>query len=123
MAFERRKSGRSYMYVGVRDRATGRVRKVYLGNGHHAEAAAAAIAGRQSAAIADRKAVADAEAATRAADALTAALTDAVSILVEAAMLADGWHRPNYGPWRRKRHGHGRHGIGPAADLAGGGPG
>lgn len=119
MAFETRKSGGRYFYLGVRDRATGKVRKLYLGTGDAARSVAAAIADRKRRQAADRRAVWEARDAIRAADALTAELDGAATVLMEAELLAKGFHRQNHGPWRRKRDGHGGHGAGPAAGRAG----
>lgn len=112
MAFESRHSGSQYMYVGVRDPATGKVRKLYLGRGERALAAAQAIAGRRNRRDAERRTVAEAQAAVRELDAQTAELDRAADMLTEVVLLLAGWHRPNYGPWRRRRHGHGGHGDG-----------
>jgi hypothetical protein len=119
MAFESRGSAGNYFYLGVRDRGTGKVRKLYLGTGDAARSVAASIADRKSRQAADRRAVQEAQEALRSADALTAELDGAATLLMEAVLLAGGWHRPNYGPWRRKRDGHGGHGAGPAAGRAG----
>lgn len=118
MAFERRgKSGGTYFYLTVRDAATGTVRKTYLGRGGRATAAAAAITRRRSQREADQRAVRVARDACRAADELTAGLDAAATLLMEAALLAAGFHRTNYGPWRRRRHDHGGHGADPAGDA------
>lgn len=118
MAFERRgKSGGTYFYLTVRDPATGTVRKTYLGRGGRARAAADAIARRRDQRETDKRAVRVAQDASRAADDLTAELDAAASLLMEAVLLAAGFHRPNYGPWRRRRHDHGGHGADPAGDA------
>ena len=119
MAFEPRGSAGPYFYLGVRDRVTGKVRKLYLGTGDAARSVAAAIADRKSRQESDRQAVREAQDALRAVDALTAELDAAATLLMEAVLLAEGFHRPNYGPWRRKRDGHGRHGTGTAAGRTG----
>lgn len=46
MAWERRRNGRVYFYRSSRDRATGRVRKEYLGNGPRAKEAGRRVAER-----------------------------------------------------------------------------
>lgn len=118
MAFERRgKSGGTYFYLTVRDAATGNVRKTYLGRGGRATAAADAIARRRDRREADRRAVRVARDASRAAGELTAELDAAATVLMEAALLAAGFQRPNYGPWRRRRHDHGGHQVNPAGDA------
>ena len=116
MAFERRgKSGGTYFYLSVRT-ATGTVRKTYLGRGGQARAAADAIARRRDQRKADRQAVRVARDASRAADDLTAELDAAATLLTEAVLLTAGFHRSNFGPWRRRRHDHGGHGADPAGD-------
>ena len=119
MAFETRKTAGPYFYLGVRDPDTRKVRKVYLGNGDAARAVAASIADRKARLQADRRAVQEARDVLRAVDALTAELDGAATLLMEAVLLVGGWHRPNYGPWRKRRHGHGRHEHGPAVGRVG----
>jgi hypothetical protein len=119
MAFEARKSAGPFFYLGYRDPATGAVRKRYFGRGGRAREAAAALASRQREREADRRAVGAARDALRDLDALTAELDGAAAVLMEAVLLAGGWHRPNYGPWRRKRDGYGGHGAGPGGGRAG----
>jgi hypothetical protein len=117
MAFERRgKSGGTYFYLTVRDAATGEVKKQYLGRGGRARDTADAIARRRDQREADRRAVQTERAATRAADDLMAELDAAATVVMEAVLLAAGFHQPNYGPWRRRRHDHG----GSNADAPGG---
>ena len=108
MGFETRKSGRSYMYLGVRDPVTQKVRKLYLGNGAQAQAAAVAISERRDRRDAESKAVRTAKAATLLTDGMTQQLNEVVMTLMEAVLTIEGWHRPNYGPWRRKNHAHKR---------------
>lgn len=119
MAFEMRKSAGPYMYLGVRDPVTRKVRKVYLGRGDAARTVAASIAEHKARREAGRRAVREARDALAVVDALTAELDGAATLLMEAVLLVGGWHRPNYGPWRRKRDGHGRHEPGPAAGRVG----
>lgn len=119
MAYETRKAAGPYLYVGYRDPDTRRVRKLYLGRGAAARAVAASIAEQKGRQEADRRAVLEAQDALRTVDALTAQLGAAATLLMEAVLLAGGWHRPNYGPWRKRRHGHGRHAAGPAAGRVG----
>jgi len=109
MAFERRGASGVYMYFASRDPATGRVKKTYIGRGPRADAAA--LARRREQREADRRAVRAAQDALRDLDALTAEMDDAASLLMEAVLLAGGFHRHNYGRWRRVRDGHGRHGV------------
>lgn len=119
MAFESRGSAGRYFYLGVRDPDTRKVRKLYLGRGDAARAVAASIAERKARQEAGGRAVREARATLKAVDALTAELDGAATLLMEAVLLAGGWHRPNYGVWRKRRHGHGRHGPGPTAGRVG----
>jgi len=100
MAWETR-SGRPYFYHSAK--VDGRVVKDYVGTGPVAELAARLEARdrrrrRESAEAleADRARVAPADAAS-------AALDVVVDDLVAASLLAAGYHRPNYAPWRRRR--------------------
>lgn len=111
MAFEARKPGGTvYFYSSVRDSRTGRVRKVYVGTGPRAAAAAAAVEARRQQRAAERRAGERLRAELAAADALAADLDAAATLLMEAALLAAGFHRRNYGAWRHKR-GHGSSGA------------
>jgi hypothetical protein len=100
MAWERR-GGRWYYYAaGRRD---GRVVKRCLGGGAVAEMTAAlhdqARRDRAAAAAALRaEAERLAELDRRGRD-----LDRRCALLVEAHLLLAGYHRPNYGPWRRRR--------------------
>jgi hypothetical protein len=92
---------RKYFYKSVR--VEGRSRKVYVGTGPAAEAAAAEVEHRQL----ERKALAEAAAAHAARgcavegplDALCASLDEYVA----AVLLAHGYHRHDRGPWRKRR--------------------
>ncbi len=110
MAFEKRNNSGVYLYLSRRDPATGQVQKVYLGRGPRAEAAAQALATRRKQRAADRLAVENAESKLRAVDELMGELDEAATLLLEAVLIAEGFHRENYGPWRKRRneHGHGR---------------
>jgi len=119
VAFEKRKSAGPYFYHGVRDPVTRKVRKLYLGRGDAARTVAASIAEQNAGREAGRRAVQEARDALTVVDALTAVLDEATTLLMEAVLLDSGWHRRNYGPWRRKRDGHGRHEPGPAAGRVG----
>lgn len=119
MAFEMRKTTGPYFYHGVRDPTTRKVRKLYLGRGDAARTVAASIAGQKARREAARRAVRDAQDSLTVVDALTAELDGAATLLMEAVLLVSGWHRPNYGPWRRKRDGHRRHEPGPAVGRVG----
>jgi hypothetical protein len=104
MALEtRRPAGAAYFYLCRRDPRTGRVVKQYYGRGAKADAAAAELEERRRRRAEDRRAVERAAAGLRAADEATAELDAAAALLMEAALLAAGFHRTNYGPWRRRR--------------------
>jgi hypothetical protein len=92
---------RKYWYDSVKIR--GRVVKVYRGSGAAAEAAAAEVDGRKRRRQARRDALAAAE--QRHAEAV-APLLDVIELsdlLTHAALLAQGYHRRNNGPWRKRR--------------------
>lgn len=110
MALETRKvGGNAYLYLYRRDAKTGRVRKVYVGRGPKADAAAAELAARKKCRADERQAVERAAAELRAVDVLMAGLDDAAALVLEATLLAAGYHRRNYGKWRKRRvrDGHG----------------
>lgn len=117
MAFEKRRSAGSYFYLSVRDPATGKVKKQYLGRGREATDAARALARRKRLREADLRAVRADQDSLRGIDRLTAELDAAAVLMMEAVLLAGGWHRENYGAWRRRRHDHGRHGPAPAGGV------
>jgi len=100
MAWETR-SGRPYFYHSAR--VDGRVVKDYVGTGPVAELAAKLEAQDRR----RRREAAEALEADRAraapAEAASAALDTFAGDLVTAALLAAGYHRPNYAPWRRRR--------------------
>ena len=105
MAFESRKvGGTKYLYLSARDPATGKVKKRYVGTGPKAEAAAAALEARQKRRVDERLAVERMRSEHGAVDALMAELDAGATLVMEAALFAAGFHRPNYGPWRRRRH-------------------
>jgi hypothetical protein len=103
MAWERRRNGRLYLYRSWRDPATGQVRKQYLGTGARAEEVARQHAARR----AERAALRQAEQERRLANLVLADQVATVSAgtdaLVEAALLAAGYHRPGRKPWRKRR--------------------
>jgi hypothetical protein len=118
MAWERRgKGGSAYFYL-CRRGPGGAVVKGYFGHGPLAEAAAGALARRRAFQEAGRRALRDARDGLLEADRLTAELDAAARVLTEAVLLSEGFHRRNYGKWRR-RHGHGRRR--PAAPAGGAG--
>lgn len=103
MAFESRKESGVYMYLSRRDSSTGRVKKVYLGRGPKADAAAMELAARRRQREADRQALEAARAELKAVDTLMHELNEAATVLLEATLSAAGFHRVNYGPWRKRR--------------------
>jgi hypothetical protein len=107
MALERRKTSGAYMYLSRRDPATGRVRKVYLGRGPEADAAAEALATRRKQREADRRALEACRSELEAVDGLMSELVASATVLREAALLIEGYQRVNYGPWRKRRTGAG----------------
>ena len=106
MAYESRGASGRYLYWSYRDPVTGRVKKKYLGRGAAAEAFAHARTRDRHRREADRLAVETVRDDLRALDDLTAGRDAAVTLLLEATLLAAGYYRPNYGPWRRRRHEH-----------------
>lgn len=104
MAFEARSTrGKTYLYLSRRNRATGKVEKLYVGRGPDAEGAAAVLEERRQRRAAERQLVERLGAELRAVDALMAALDASATAVFEAALLAAGYHRRNYGPWRKRR--------------------
>lgn len=104
MAFEARSSpGRAYLYLSRRDPATGKVRKVYIGLGRRAEAEARKLALRRKQREDDNLALTARRSELRAVDELMDELDGAAAALMDAALLAAGFHRPNFGPWRKRR--------------------
>jgi hypothetical protein len=128
MAWETRGTERKqFFYLSVRNDSGG-VKKKFFGRGDQAQRAAEAVADRRNRREADRQAVFDAQAACSTADKLLAELDEAATALMEALLIVAGFHRHNYGPWRRKRNVQGRnqsaaHGGGPGRDQGGRGPG
>ena len=94
MAWETRSRGGRY-YTRSR-RVNGRVVREYVGGG---------IVGRVGAAVdaACRAERADERAALAELDTLVEELDTLAELVAWAALLAAGYHRPNYGPWRRRR--------------------
>ena len=107
MAWEKRKSpGSAYFYLSRRD-ATGRVTKVYLGRGSAAKKEAARLARSRADRVTTGQRLEATAAQLAAIDGLMAELEATAGVLFEAFLIAEGFHRPNYGRWRRRR-GHGR---------------
>jgi len=100
MAWETR-SGRPYFYHSAR--VDGRVVKDYVGTGPLAELAAKLEAQDRRRRREAAEALRVDQARVLLVEAASAALDAAVDGLVAAALLAAGYHRHNYGPWRRRR--------------------
>jgi len=98
MGWERRSKNGVYYYRSTR-RSDGSIQKRYLGNGAKARKEARRQAIKKAQREAVRKAVAESSNAMR----LLGELENDCQTLYEAACLAAGFHRLNYGPWRRKR--------------------
>jgi hypothetical protein len=105
VAWERRGASKQSYYYRSRRWPDGRVVKVYVGLGDRAVAMAAAVALARAERAADRQAVNEEESQLACPDALTHELTEVAQLLLEAALIAAGLHRQNYGPWRRRRGG------------------
>jgi hypothetical protein len=111
MALETRKpGGAKYLYLSHRDPATGQVKKVYLGRGPKADAAAAELEARRKRRLDERLAAERLAAELRPAEHVMAALDAAATLLMEASLLVRGYHRANYSRWRKRRtkDGHGQ---------------
>jgi len=104
MAWERRGKTGKWFYYDARRTLNGRVVKKYLGRGERASSAAAAIARSRAQQAADRQAVQKEQARLAVPDIQTAELGKVALLLMEAILLACGYHRQNYGKWRKKRH-------------------
>jgi hypothetical protein len=111
--------GKLYLYVSHRD-GTGKAVKTYIGTGQGADYGGRVLVRNKARREAERRSLRDAQAVLAGADALMAEFIAVAVLLTDACLLAEGFHRPNYGPWRRKRNGHGRHRAAPAAGGVGG---
>lgn len=103
MAWEKRgTSGRRYYYRSIRG-PDGRVRKRYLGTGFAAEKAARQVAENRAEREAERARIREEIGRTEMPQKLTDTIEDSSQLMLEAMLLASGFHRHNYGPWRRRR--------------------
>lgn len=105
MAWEKRRNGRLYYYRATRRGK--RVVKTYIGTGPAAEAAARADAERRAARAAERQAEQQVREAHAMAVEQVVAFGCQVNSLMEAELLAAGYHRHCRGPWRKRRRRHG----------------
>jgi hypothetical protein len=103
MGWERRAGSGTLYYYRVSRTPDGKVVKKYCGRGKRAGAAAASVAQRQTQSAADRRAVQEERGRLAGLDRLMVELIGAVQLLLEATLLAKGFHRLNYGKWRRRR--------------------
>jgi hypothetical protein len=81
----------------------GRVRKEYLGNGDRARQAAREDAEARAAKQTELAAIAAATTRSASTLALTDDLVELSTRLMEATLIATGYCRRNYGPWRKQR--------------------
>jgi hypothetical protein len=102
MGWERRGNAGYFFYRSRRD-AEGRIVKEYVGRGPAATLAAAAVARSKAQTDADRQAVQHEVVRLDAMTRVTGELDAGVGLLLDATLLANGFHRWNHGPWRRKR--------------------
>lgn len=105
MAWERRGKHGRLVYYRVSKTIAGKVVKQYLGRGERAIAAAAVVAQAKMQCEADRQAVQEEQAQLAGPDGLALELITVADLLMNATLLAAGYHRLNYGIWRRKRRG------------------
>jgi hypothetical protein len=103
MAFEPRGKSGKFFYLAYRDEETGKVKKAYLGRGPWAQSVAAALEKRAKRREADRLAVDAARSELRVVDGLMGDLDAAATLLLDAVLLTAGFHRVNFGPWRKRR--------------------
>jgi hypothetical protein len=94
MSWETRRGGKRY-YTRSR-RVAGRVVREYVGTGGRAEEAAAADEARRRQWLSERDTLC-------ALDALLDQFHTLADLLVEATLLAAGYHRHNRGQWRKRR--------------------
>jgi hypothetical protein len=84
-------------------RVSGKVVKRYLGRGVHARHAAQEDERRRTERESEQRAILAEMARTQPIGSLMAELDVQSKLLLEGMMLAAGYHRTNYGPWRRQR--------------------
>jgi hypothetical protein len=101
MAWERR--GESLFFYQSRRTPDGKVIKEFVGRGDRAASAAAAVENATARRQADAQAIQEEQARLAGPDAVTEELVAVADLLMEATLLATGFHRWNYGRWRKKR--------------------
>jgi len=103
MGWERRAGSGGRYYYRITRTPDGKVLKEYCGHGEQANATAAAVARSQAQHQADRQAVQEELARLAGPDMLIAELVGVAGLLMEAILLSSGFHRRNFGPWRKRR--------------------
>jgi hypothetical protein len=98
---QRGKSGNRYYYRSVR--REGRPVKLYVGAGIAAKLAEDIDAGRRRQREAEECALLEEIQRTSEPRSLMIRLEEITRLLMEGTLLAAGFHRPNFGPWRRRR--------------------
>jgi hypothetical protein len=104
MGWERRGKGGRMVYYRVDRTAEGKVVKQHLGRGDRAVSAAAAVENATARRQADLQTLQAEQARLAGPDSLIEELVAVTESLMTATLLASGYHRQNYGRWR-KRHG------------------
>jgi hypothetical protein len=92
-------------YYQSRRTHDGKVVKEFVGSGDRAASAAADVENATARRQADAQAVQEEQARLASPDGLIAELNAVTELLMVATLLASGYHRQNYGRWRKKRHG------------------
>src|SRR4051794_558009 len=103
MAWESRGNSPARYYYRSYRTSDGKVARRYFGSGERAALAAAALAKVKAQQAADHQAVQDEQARLRVPDEATSELIDVAHLLMEASLLVSGYHRQNYGKWRKRR--------------------
>ena len=101
MAWERRGTAGPFYYRSVR--RGGRVVKQYFGKGSTAQQAAQEDEQRRAAREQERRAIVAEMAQDQSIRLMTNDFEEETKLLTEASMLAAGYRRTNYGPWRKQR--------------------
>jgi hypothetical protein len=103
MGWERRGKAGRMVYYRVTRSAEGKVVKQYFGRGERAAAAAAVVARSKAQRNADRQAVQEEQALLAGPEGVMVELIQVAHLLMEGTLLASGFHRLNYGKWRKRR--------------------
>jgi hypothetical protein len=97
------RGGGGHRYLYVTRRVGKRIIHEYLGQGDRAEAVAREVERAKASQLAARAAIVAEEVRTREATRANEELNRVCNILLEAILLSAGFHRQNYGAWRRRR--------------------